>query len=328
MPRTPLFAAALFASAAPFASAALCAAAAPSLPQAPFASLAPAVRLSLGKTADWVLPTGDAVWVASTGPFAAHRIDPATNRVIATVPLPGEACAGLAVAAGSLWAPLCGKVPALARIDLATNQLAEVLGPGPAAAEGGIASDGESLWMVTDAKGALVRIDARSGRVTQTVRIPPGSYNPLYSDGVVWVTGHETGEVTAVDAPTGRIVATVPVGAGPRFLTAGGGAVWILLQGTGEVVRIDARTHQVIARIAAGLVGPGGDITFGADAVWPTLFGAPLTRIEARTGRIVRQWTGPGGDSLAWAFGAVWLTDYKAGTIARYPAAALAAPAP
>ena len=248
MPRTLLFAAALFASAGLFARAGPCAAAAPPRPQAPFASLAPSVRLSLGKTADWVLPTADAVWVASTGPFAAHRIDPATNRVIATVPLPGEACAGLAVAAGSLWAPLCGKVPALARIDLATNQLAEVLGPGPAAAEGGIATDGESLWMVTDAKGALVRIDAR--------------------------------------------------------------------------------THQVIARIAAGLVGPGGDITFGADAVWPTLFGAPLTRIDARSGRIVRQWTGPGGDSLAWAFGAVWLTDYKAGTVARYPAAALAAPAP
>jgi len=309
-----------------FTSAGLGAAAAPPIPQAPFASLVPTVRLSLGKTADWVLPTGDAVWVASSGPFAAHRIDPVTNRVLATVPLPGEACAGLAAAAGSLWIPLCGQVSSLARIDLATNRLADVQGPGPAAAEGGIATDGESLWMIIDGTGALVRIDARTGRVSQTVQTPPGSYNPLYSEGVVWVTGHASGVVTAVEAATGQILATVPVGDGPRFLTAGAGAIWVLLQGTGEVVRIDAHTHQVVARIAAGLVGKGGDITFGEGAVWPTLFGAPLTRIDAGTGRILRQWTGPGGDSLTFAFGAIWLTDYKAGTVARYPAATLEGP--
>jgi len=145
----------------------------------------------------------------------------------------------------------------------------------------------------------------------------------LYTQGVVWVTGHDAGVVTAVDASTGKVLAVVPVGEGPRFLTAGAGSIWVLLQGTGDVVRIDARTRKVRARIAAGLAGHGGDISFGAGRVWPTLSGVPLTLIDARTGLIKRQWVGPGGDSLAWAFGAIWLTDYKAGTVARYPAAAL-----
>ncbi len=295
----------------------------PEQPRAPFASLHPTATLHLGATADWVLPTGDAVWVASTGPFALHRIDPAENRVVATVELPGEPCAGIAAGFGSLWVPLCGKPNALARVDPKTNRLTAVLPVGPAAEEGGIAAGGDSVWMVTDAKGGLARIDPETGRVRQTVVLPPGSYNPLYSDGVVWVTGHDTGVVTAVDAPTGKILATVPVGEGPRFLTAGAGSIWVLLQGTGEIVRIDARTRKTVTRIAAGLAGHGGDISFGAQRVWSSLFGVPLTKIDAQTGQIQRQWVGPGGDSLAWGFGDIWLTDYKAGNVSRYPAAAL-----
>jgi hypothetical protein len=33
--------------------------------------------------------------------------------------------------------------------------------------------------------------------------------------------------------------------------------------------------------------------------------------------RVVHQWVGPGGDSLAIGSDAIWLTDYHKGTIAR-----------
>src|ERR1700688_3418921 len=78
--------------------------------------------ISLGKTADWVAITADAVWVASTGPFAVHRIDPKTNTRIASVELPGEPCAGLAIGSGSLWVPLCTTPTSLAKVNLATNR--------------------------------------------------------------------------------------------------------------------------------------------------------------------------------------------------------------
>ncbi len=297
--------------------------AAPNAPQATLAGLTPSATTRIGKTADWVLPTDDAVWVASTGPFAVHRLDPKTRGVVASVPLPGEACAGLTIAAGQLWVPLCGKPNALARVDLATNRLVDILPLGPAAAEGGITAGGGSVWMVTDAKGRLAEIDAATGQLRRTLAVPAGSFNPLYRDGQVWVTGHDTGGVTVLDAVSGTTLATLPVGPGPRFLTSGGGAIWVLLQGTGEVVKIDAATRTVVARVPAGLVGPGGDIAYGAGQVWPTLIGTPLTRIDGQTQQILRQWTGPGGDSLAWAFDGIWLTDYKGGTVAYYPAASL-----
>jgi hypothetical protein len=44
--------------------------------------------------------------------------------------------------------------------------------------------------------------------------------------------------------------------------------------------------------------------------------GTPLTAIET-DGKIFRRWVGPGGDSLGIGHGAIWLTDYHQGTIAR-----------
>src|SRR5580693_1711868 len=107
-------------------------------PRRSIAELTPEATIHVGKTADWVAITADAVWVGSTGPFAVHRIDPQTNQVVASVALPGEPCAGLATGFGSLWVPMCTAKPSLAKVDLAANRLTAVFDVGPAAAEGGI----------------------------------------------------------------------------------------------------------------------------------------------------------------------------------------------
>src|ERR1700724_1348456 len=104
--------------------------------------------IHLGKTADWVAIAADAVWVGSTGPFAVNRIDPTTNRRVATVKLQGEPCSGLATGFGSLWVPLCGKPATLARVDLNSNRVVNVFRVGPAAREGGIATSPDSVWLV------------------------------------------------------------------------------------------------------------------------------------------------------------------------------------
>src|SRR5262245_1320621 len=78
-------------------------------PQRSIAELHTVTTLKVGETADWVAITPDAVWVGSTGPHAVHHIDPKSNKIVASVMLPGEPCAGLAVGFGSLWVPLCTK---------------------------------------------------------------------------------------------------------------------------------------------------------------------------------------------------------------------------
>jgi len=168
--------------------------------QVPFASLSPSATIKIGGTADWVLITDDAVWVASTKPYAVQRIDPATNRIVAKVAVPGEACSGLAYGFGSIWVPLCGKKPELVRIDAAKNTISARLPIPPAGPEGGITASEDSVWLVTDKNGTLNRIDPSTNSVRQKISIPPGSYNPIFSNGIVWITGVESGVLTTVEA--------------------------------------------------------------------------------------------------------------------------------
>jgi DNA-binding beta-propeller fold protein YncE len=279
--------------------------------------LTPTATIRVGKTADWVAIGDHAVWVGSTGPNAVSEIDPRTNALLATVQLPGNPCAGLAIGHGGLWVPLCAKPNVLARVDLHTRAVKLIAGIGPADREGGITSSPDSVWLIVDRKATLARIDPASGRIRQTIHVPNGSYNPLYSAGRVWVTRADGAEVTVVDAATGRVAATVASGPGPRFLTSGAGAVWALNQGDGSLTRIDTRTRRPIQTVALNTPGHGGDIKFGGGMVWTTMAKIPLTVVDGETGAMLCQWFGPGGDSLGVGYGAIWLTNYHAGTISR-----------
>jgi len=288
--------------------------------QVPFGSLRPSATFKIGGTADWVLATDDAVWVASTKPYSVQRIDPATNTVVAKVRLSGEACSGLAFGFGSVWVPVCGKRPLLARVDALTNRIAAVLPIAPAGPEGGITASSDSIWIVTDKDGkTLSRINPATNSVRQKISIPGGSYNPLSSDGMVWITGFDRNILTAVDAHSGEVLASIPVGSKPRFITSGGGSVWTLNQGDGSVTRIDVNSRKVTATIAVGIPGPGGDLCYGADSVWATTFDLPLTVIDGQTNKVLRQWAGQGGDSLRFGHDSIWLTDYHRGLLWRIP---------
>jgi len=287
--------------------------------QVPFASLRPNATFKIGGTADWVLVTEDAIWVAGTKPYLVQRIDPRTNRIIAKVRLSGEACSGIEFGFGSVWVPVCGKHPALVRISALTNRVTATLPIPPAGAEGGIASGGDSVWMVTDKNGTLSRIDPAANKVRQTISIPAGSYNPLFANGIIWVTGFDTNVVTSVDDSSGRVLASIAVGPKPRFLAAGAGSIWTLNQGDGTISRVDQKSSKVTATIRVGIPGAGGDICFGEDSVWTTVFEVPLTRINVKTDKVSRQWIGHGGDSVRLGHGSVWLTDYHRGLLWRIP---------
>jgi virginiamycin B lyase len=290
--------------------------------QLPLESLKPAATFTLGGAPDWMVITPHAVWVSNAKLKAVQRIDPAGNKLVATIPLPDEPCSGLAFAFGSVWAPLCGAVPSLARIDPSKNRITAVVAVGPADSEGGIAASHDSIWMVTGKNGTLSRIDPATNAVRQRTSIAPGSFNPLFCAGQIWVTGFESNALIAVNAVTGKVLARTSVGPKPRFLTCGSGSIWTLNQGDGSISRVDARTRKLIATIQAGIPGAGGEISYGADSIWATVFKVPLTRIDARSNRVARQWIGQGGDSVRFSGVSIWLTDYHRGLLWRIPAKA------
>ena len=280
------------------------------------ADLHPVATITTGGTPDWMAISPDSLWISNDAIRSVQRVDVRTNRVTAKIPVNGEPCSGLVFAFGSLWTPVCGKHASLDRIDPRTNAVTAVLPIHPQNSEGGITASDDGIWLATG-DGALSQIDPVNGSVRRRIATPSGSFNPLYADGVVWLTSGEHDKLLAIDARDGRILARIPVGSKPRFLTAADGFVWTLNQGDGTITKVDAASKRVVATIRARIPGRGGEISYGNGSVWATLIKTPLTRVDARTNAILGQWHGIGGDAVRFGHGSVWLTDYDHGRVWR-----------
>src|SRR5215831_7350300 len=220
-------------------------------------SITPEVIFPVEGSPDWQVTTEDAQWVSNGPKNTVHRLDPKTNRVAAVIPVGKKPCSGLAAGFGSVWVPNC-EDKTVSRIDIKRNQVVATIAAAPAESEGGIAASPEAVWLVTDAKGVLSKIDPATNAVAGEVTVPANSAGVTYGEGFVWVTSPDSKMLTGIDPKTNKVVYSVEVGPGPRFVTTGAGSVWTLNQGDGTVSRVDAKTGKLIANIEAGIPGGGG----------------------------------------------------------------------
>jgi virginiamycin B lyase len=280
------------------------------------ASITPIAVFPAEGTPDWQVLTDDAVWVTNGPKNRVHRLDVKTNTVAAVIPVGKRPCSGLAAGFGSVWVPNCVD-KTVSRIDVQTNQVVATIPAAPAASEGGIAASPEGVWLVTDAKGILSKIDPATNTVTAEVEIASGSAGVTYGEGLVWVTSPEKNILTGVDPKTARVVYSTEVGPGPRFVTTGAGSAWTLNQGDGTLSRVDAKTGKLAANIELGIPGSGGELAFGEGHVWATVFTVPITEVDPATNTVVKQWFGNGGDSIRVGHGSVFLSNLRDGNVWR-----------
>ena len=283
--------------------------------QREMAELVPVATFVVEGNPDWMAVTADAVWVTSSKVNQVVRLDAKTNQ-LGTIVTVARPCSGLTVGFGSLWIPSCGD-HTLVRVDAQTGRLQAIITAGPADSEGGIATGAGSEWIVTSNDGDLVRIDPATNAVAAHIRIPAGSFNPIFANNSIWITSNTGNTLVRIDPTTNRVVSETPVGPRPRFLTVGGDSIWVLNQGDGTVARVDVSTGKRTALIEAGIPGEGGEMTFGDGAVWATVIGYPITRISPQTNSVVAQWHGSGGDSIRVGHGSLWLSDLKGGKVWR-----------
>lgn len=273
-------------------------------------AITPASVFTVGGTPDWQVVTDDAVWVANGPLNAVHRLDPKTNQVAATVPTGKKPCSGLAAGFGSIWVPNCGD-KTLSRVDVNTNSVVATIPVGPADSEGGIATSPDAVWMLTSQESKLSRIDPNTNAVVAEIDVPEKSASCLYGDGAIWITTPAANKLTRVDPKTNKVTDSIEVGPRPRFQTFGAGSVWTLNQGDGTVSRVDTTTRKVIATIEVGIPGNGGELAFGFGHVWATVFQIPVSEIDPALNKVVRQWVGPGGDSIRVGHESVWLSNLR-----------------
>lgn len=289
--------------------------------QHPMSSIIPDAEYAINGSPDWLAIGENQVWTNSKPTDFVFRMDPNTNEVVASVPVP-KPCSGLIIAAGTLWAPSCEE-NVLYRIDVATNKVVAKVPVGVANTEGGIAFGAGSIWMPSDPKGIVSRVDPATNRVLASIKVAPGSFTAVFGYGLVWISSTEKNLVSVIQPASNEVIAEIPVDPAPRFMAAGEGYVWTLNQTKGNVTKIDPFTMKVVAAIEVGVPGTGGDIATGEGAVWVTERNFPVTRIDPATNVVTAQFAGPGGDAMRVGHGSVWLSNGRRGNVWRFTPAKL-----
>jgi virginiamycin B lyase len=213
-----------------------------------------------------------ATWVAGQG--ALLRIDPRSNRVVATIPT-----------------PLTG-----------TDENASI-----AFGEG-------AVWVTSgQANGVVYRIDPATNRVTATIEVPGGAVRIVVAAGIVWVTQHRANPdpdtVTRIDARSNRLLS--PVVEAPHMsgsICYGLDAIWVT-DSRSTVSRIDPRSGAVTQRLhRVGIVQ-----AVGGGSLWGTFYdntGGVVQRIDPGTGRVLATIRIPYGWGMAFGLGTLWVAAH------------------
>jgi virginiamycin B lyase len=244
------------------------------------------------------------------------RIDIKTNKLIDPVGSVAKPCGGMVSAFNSLWAPSCGG-NSLVRIDPKTFKVTATVSSGAADFAGSIAADADSIWMLSDTKETLSRIDPDQNAVVGELRIPAGCSGLTFAETALWIACPNENKVYRINPATNQVEKTIEVSARPQALAAGESSIWVLCEKDGKIDRIDPKTNKVSKSIELGVPGAKGRIAFGEGAVWVTMAGFPLTRIDPTSESVVQQFYGEGGGAILTSPGAIWLSNLNDGTLLR-----------
>jgi virginiamycin B lyase len=279
------------------------------------------------------ITVGDVIFVTSRSMDQVARIEfakpnetktgepkPASEPLKALDPIDGlsKPCSGTVVAFGTLWVPNCG-TQTVTRYDTKTNKLTATLGIGAGDMTIGLVSTADSVWMFTDNKSTLSRIDPIENKVVAELRLPASCNSVAFAELSLWVTCPAENKVFRIDPATNLVIKRIDVSPGPRSVAFGAGSIWVLCETEGKIERIDPRTNKVIRTIELMVPAAGGGIAFGEGYLWATQLGFPITRIEttAEKERVAQQFWGEGGGIIAVSSKAIWLVDPVKGLVQK-----------
>jgi YVTN family beta-propeller protein len=255
------------------------------------------------------------VWVANHGDNSVSRIDPDTNRVVATVPV-GEGPARIVMGFASAWVAH-DREDGLWRIDPQSNRTLAIRVGGrtsgtPAVGLGGV-------WATIWDDSSLVRIDPITGTVAARVPVPAGPLGVQIAGSSLWVASSHRGRGTLslVDPGEGKVVRSIPFGVMPWFQgpAAEGDVLWVADAYQGQVRRLDVRTLAVRTVVRDAPL-PVAHLADGA--LWVNASDGRILRVDPETGRVTATLTAgasPGG--VAVGAGSVWVSGFTEGTLWR-----------
>lgn len=273
--------------------------------QIPISRLKPDATIAAALTPGAVA-SEDAVWLHD-GKGALIRIDAKDNKAGTPLLAGASLCGSLVASFSSIWVPSCGDRTVI-RVNAADRKITAKVDIEVADAAGRIAAGIGSIWVVSDRKGIVTRIDPDTNQPVAEINIAGGAAAVLFHDNALWVTSGSGKKLTRVNPNNNEIVETIDVGPKARQLASADGAVWTLNQGDGSVTRVDTATNKAVTTIAVGMEVAAGEIAAGEGSVWISAPGTPLVRIDPRTNKVAQRFSGEGGGAVLLAHGSLWLS--------------------
>lgn len=285
--------------------------------QVPFANLKSEADLTLEGTPSSILTEGMIVLVAIRDKGAIARFANRDNKVLESFKGLEEPCGGIVNAFTSLWLPDCKK-HSVSRLEPRSGKMSATAEVGVGNARVAIAASGDSVWILSDEKGTLARIDPADNKVVSELRLTPSCNTVQFEQDALWVTCPAENRLVKVNAKTNLVDQRIETAAEPVSMAFGEAHLWVLANKEGKVSKIDPKTNKVVATIETGVPDGKGTIAFGDGFVWVSLNGYPLTKIDPKTDKVTQQFVGDGGGLLRFGLGSVWLLNPAKLTLSRF----------
>jgi hypothetical protein len=285
-------------------------------------------EIEIGGAPDMPTEAFGSLWVLSLdGPLmndgtvpSVHRIDPETNRVIASIELPGRKCQGIGVSPEAVW--VCGP-DGLLRIDPETNQVAAEVALPAAVAVSRLPYGASSIWAFATTgvvPDTVVRVDPITNAVSATIPLPATGGTMAFGFDALWVTAPTDDQLLRIDATTNEVDIWTEGIDGAGWAAVDDASIWVTLlaeegstAGPDEttVVTIDPASGDVVGEVATGgAVALGGGVTATGGQIWVRAVHPFLVRIDPMTLAIIDRIDADlsSGDATV-AFGSLWATS-------------------
>ena len=269
------------------------------------------------------------VWVETHRGTELFRIDPTTDKVIATIDVGQESCGEPEIGFGKVWLGPCDSSTKTIAVDAASN---EVTGSFDALG-GSEAFTNDAVW-IADSSGKLSKVDPKSYRTVATYDVFPGAFTGwvMSAGGSIWAasengeTGAWGGELVKVDPSSGQVVSRLDVpDPGPYAgMSSDFGYFWVKGDGNGRLLRIDPETSTLTTFDLPGYKGLSQlwDIwpATGLGSVWVRLANDTISRVDPETGKVTGTYPADEAGGGGWptvGFGSLWVPNFGSDSIWR-----------
>jgi YVTN family beta-propeller protein len=271
------------------------------------------------------------VWVGSHRGDWLYRVDPATNKVIATIDIGINSCGPIVTAFGRAWVSGCDDDPETVAVSAKTNQ---VVGKFPSySLPPGFGAG--SAWIGNLFDGTLYRLNPKTLAVQAKIRVGQSAFCVVLGGGSVWVGDSFNGTVHRIDPATGKVIATIPAGvagadgvelmfvAGKLWVYPGFGVPPVSDRGN-KVWRIDPHGDTVTQEILRGLSDLSGGLSYGQPvtamgSLWLRGTGTKVYRYQGRTLKLLHAYPAD-PSAVGWTaigFGSLWVGNMDTNTLWR-----------